>query len=79
LPDTVRVPLVERRLRWAGFLIAVGLIVQLTTFIWIHPLAFIAFAVVGCPLTAAGILLFLYSLVSRESSQAGSDHKITVS
>jgi hypothetical protein len=79
LPDTTQAPLVERRLRWAGFLIAVGLIVQLTTFIWIHPLAFIAFAVVGCPLTGAGILLFLYSLVSREPSQAGRAHKISLS
>jgi fatty-acid desaturase len=62
-------PLIERRLRWSGFLIALGLIVQLTTFIWIHPLAFIAFAVISCPLTAAGILLFLYSLVSHQASQ----------
>ena len=47
---TATAPLIERRLRWAGFLIAAGLIVQLTTFIWIHPLAFIAFAVIACPL-----------------------------
>jgi predicted cobalt transporter CbtA len=71
LPNTPQAPLVERRLRWAGFLIAVGLIVQLTTFIWIHPLAFIAFAVIGCPLVAAGVLLFLYSLVSHQPSQGG--------
>ena len=61
-------PLIERRLRWAGFLIAVGLIVQLITFIWVHPLAFIAFAVAGCPLVAAGVLLYLYSLVSHTSA-----------
>jgi hypothetical protein len=69
LPGTPQSSLVERRLRWSGFLIAVGLIVQLTTFIWIHPLAFIAFAVLGCPLVAAGVFLFLYSLVSRQPSQ----------
>jgi hypothetical protein len=61
-------PLIERRLRWAGLLIALGLIVQLTTFIWLHPLAFIAFAMIACPLIAAGILLFLYSLVSHQPS-----------
>jgi hypothetical protein len=61
-------PLIERRLRWAGFLIAAGLIIQLATFIWIHPLAFIAFALVACPLIAAGVLLFLYSLVSHQPS-----------
>jgi hypothetical protein len=61
-------PLIERRLRWAGFLIAIGLIVQLTTFLWIHPLAFIAFAVIACPLIGAGVLLFLYSLASHQPS-----------
>jgi hypothetical protein len=71
LPNTSPAPLIERRLRWAGCLIVVGLIVQLTTFIWIHPLAFIAFMVIGCPLVAAGILLFLYSLVSHPSLQHG--------
>jgi hypothetical protein len=66
LSNTASTPLIERRLRWAGFLIALGLIVQLTTFIWIHPLAFIAFAVIACPLIAAGVLLFLYSLASHQ-------------
>ncbi len=66
LPAPPQAANIERRLRWSGFLIAGGLIVQLTTFIWIHPLAFIAFAVVSCPLVAAGVLLFLYSLVSRQ-------------
>jgi len=69
LPNATQNSLVEHRLRWAGFLIAVGLIIQLTTFIWIHPLAFIGFAVIGCPLVAAGVLLFLYSLVSHQPSQ----------
>lgn len=59
-----RVPRVEKRLRWAGLLIALGLVVQLVTFIWIHPLAFIAFAVVACPLVLVGVLLYLYSIVS---------------
>jgi hypothetical protein len=72
LPNTLPAPLpapnIERRLRWSGFLISGGLLVQLTTFLWIHPLAFIAFAVISCPLVAAGVLLFLHSLVSRQAS-----------
>jgi hypothetical protein len=68
LPTAPHAPLIERRLRLAGLLIAIGLIVQLTTFIWIHPLAFIAFAMIACPLIAAGILLFLYSLVTHQPS-----------
>lgn len=62
---------IERRLRWAGLLIALGLAIQLITFVWIHPLAFIAFAVIGCPLVAAGVLLYLYSLVSHHQTQDG--------
>lgn len=57
-------PVIEKRLRWAGLLIGVGLATQLITCIWVHPLAFMAFAAISCPLVVAGILLFLYSLVS---------------
>ena len=60
--------LVEKRLRWAGLLIALGLLVQLLTFVRIHPLSFMAFAVIGCPLVLAGAVLYLYSIVSHQSS-----------
>ena len=53
----------ERRIRWASGLIAAGLLVQLGTFSLIHPLAFVGFLVVGCPLVAAGIVLYLVSLI----------------
>lgn len=66
-PNPQEAPLVEKRLRWAGLLIALGLVVQLLTFIWVHPLAFIAFAVIGCPLVAAGVLFYLYSVVSHQA------------
>ena len=71
MPNTPATPLVERRLRKAGLLTAVGLVIQLMTFIWIHPLAFIAFAVISCPLVVAGVLLFLYSLISHQPLQDG--------
>jgi predicted Abi (CAAX) family protease len=64
LPEANTRPAIEKRLRWAGLLISVGLTTQLITFIWIHPLAFMAFAGISCPLVVAGILLFLYSLVA---------------
>lgn len=63
-------PLIERRIRLAGLLIVLGLISQLVTFLWIHPLAFMAFLLLGCPLVAAGILIYLYSLVTTESSES---------
>ena len=55
---------VERRLAWAGGLITAGLIVEVVSSAWIHPLAFVAFILVACPLALAGMFLFLFSLVS---------------
>ena len=54
----------ERRIRWASFLVGAGLLVQLGSLLLIHPLAFMAFLMIGCPLMAAGIVLYLFSLVS---------------
>ena len=59
-----RPPAIERRVRLAGLLICLGLLIQLLTLVRIHPLAFVAFIVIGCPLVAAGLLLYLYSVVS---------------
>ena len=59
---------IERRVRWSGRLIAVGLIVQMLTLLATHPLAFICFALVGCPLVGAGIIIFLYSLVAHDTA-----------
>jgi len=56
--------LLERRLSWSGWLIASGLAVELAVSTLVHPLAFVAFAVVACPLVVAGILLFLWALVT---------------
>ena len=54
----------ERRIRWASLLVGTGLIVQLASLLILHPLAFVAFLMVGCPLMAAGIVLYLFSLLS---------------
>jgi hypothetical protein len=61
-------PTIERRIRYAGVLIAVGLIIQLITFIWVHPLAFMAFILISCPLIVLGILVYLVSIVGASSS-----------
>ena len=57
--------LMENRIRWSGILIVVGLIVQMLTLFWTHPLALMCFILVGCPFVGAGILFYLYSLVSH--------------
>jgi len=61
------VPFIERQIKRGGVLIALGLVVQLLTFASVHPLAFVVFLLVGCPLVAAGIALYLYSLVAHET------------
>ena len=53
----------ERRIRWASLLVGAGLLVQLGSLLLVHPLAFVAFLMIGCPLMAAGIVLYLFSLV----------------
>ena len=62
---------IERRIRWSGLIIALGLVIQTGTLFWTHPLAFMAFLLIGCPLVAAGLLLYLYSLASQ--GQAGAE------
>ena len=60
---------IEKRIRWAGLLICLGLIVQLLCLIRIRPLSFMVFLVVGCPVMLGGVLLYLYSLVTRSGSE----------
>ena len=55
--------LIETRIKWASILIGAGLLIQMGTLFRIHPLAFVAFVVVGCPLIGAGGNLYLWSLV----------------
>jgi hypothetical protein len=57
---------IEKRVRLAALLICAGLPVQLLTLVRIHPLAFMAFILIACPLVLVGILLYLYSIVSHQ-------------
>lgn len=54
---------IERRIKWASWLIGAGLLVQLGSLLVVHPLAFVGFLMVGCPLVLAGIVLYLLSLI----------------
>lgn len=56
-------PALERSLRVSGILIALGLLVQLASFSWRHPLAFVMFGVAGGGLTAAGLVVFLVAAI----------------
>jgi hypothetical protein len=63
---------IERRIRRAGILIGVGLVLQLITLFSMRPLSFMAFLLVACPLVGIGILLFLYTLVTPKE-ESGSN------
>jgi hypothetical protein len=52
-----------RRLRAAGILSIAGLVIEILSFFWLHPLAFVAFLVLGCGFIGLGIAIFLWSLV----------------
>jgi polyferredoxin len=57
--------------RISGILLVLGLCTEMISLTWVHPIAFILFFVVGGAFLGAGVLLFLYSLVSF-SSDSGS-------
>ena len=55
---------IERRLRISSILIGLGLLIELGSLLWSHPTAFLFFLLAGGLLMGAGILFYLYSLVS---------------
>jgi hypothetical protein len=55
---------IARSLRLSGSFLILGLSIELISLLWEKPLAFLLFAFVGGALFLAGILLYLYSLVS---------------
>ena len=55
----------DERIRLSALIIALGLIVQGVSATVLHPLAFIAYLLVGFPLVCAGVLYFLSGLVSK--------------
>ena len=60
---------IEKRLRLAGLLLIVGLLVEAVCLQWARPLAFILLVVVGGILCAAGIAVYLYALVSASEAK----------
>jgi hypothetical protein len=65
--------LMERRLRIAGIFVLLGLLVEVVTLRWVHPAAFLVFALIGIPIAALGILIYLYSVVSVRGLADGND------
>jgi len=52
----------QRLLRVSSGSIILGLVAEIISLLWIHPLAFVLFAFVGISLIGLGILVYLASL-----------------
>lgn len=59
---------IHGRLRVSGVFLIAGLLVEALCLVWSRPLAFVVFAAVGGASIGAGVLIFLYSLVSPNVS-----------
>ncbi len=53
------------RVQVSGMLIASGLGFELATFFWNHPVSLFLFLSLGAGLVTGGMLLFLWSIVTR--------------
>lgn len=69
--------IMAKRLRLAGILLIIGLLVEVFSLLWNHPLSFIAFASVGLFFLFSGVVLYLFSLLqhtAREERTLVEDH-----
>ena len=53
------------RLQVSGVAIAAGLGIELATLFWNHPVSFFLFLTLGAGLVTAGMLFYLWSIVTR--------------
>jgi len=54
----------QKRLRFSGVLIILGLLVEAVTLFWSHPVAFLVFLLTGGLLLFLGMATFLLALLS---------------
>ena len=59
------------QLRLGGGLVLFGLLVELGTLYWVHPISFILFAFPGATCVGAGILVFLFSILASTPKASG--------
>ena len=66
---------IERRIRIASILVIAGLLVEAASFFWRSPLSYFLFLFGACGLAAAGILLFMISLVTVGGTSSNEPRK----
>jgi hypothetical protein len=65
---------IQRFLKVSSVLIIVGLLAEIVSLLWFHPLSFVLFAFVGASLIGLGIMVYLVSLVFAVTRPA-EDHR----
>jgi len=61
--------MMAKRLRLAGILLIIGLLVEAFSLLWNHPLSFIAFSSVGLFLLFCGVVVYLFSLLQYRAAE----------
>jgi hypothetical protein len=61
---------IRRFLQVSSALIILGLLVEIVSLLWFHPLSFVLFVFVGATLMGLGIVVYLLSLVLAVSPPA---------
>jgi hypothetical protein len=54
---------IRRLLQVSSALVIIGLLLEIVSLLWFHPLSFVLFAFVGASVIGLGILVYLASLV----------------
>ncbi|MFZ0581550.1 MAG: hypothetical protein WAN72_01180 [Candidatus Acidiferrales bacterium] len=62
---------IRRLLQVSSALVIVGLLLEIVSLLWFHPLSFVLFAFVAAALIGLGILVYLVSLVFVAAPSAG--------
>jgi hypothetical protein len=64
----------RRLLQVSSALVIVGLLLEIVSLLWLHPLSFVLFAFVAAASIGLGILVYLVSLVFVVTPPAGSSN-----
>jgi hypothetical protein len=62
---------IQRLLQVSSALVIAGLLLEIVSLLWFHPLSFVLFAFVAATLIGLGILIYLVSLVFVVTPPAG--------
>jgi hypothetical protein len=73
-------PVTRRSMQWllqvSSALVILGLLLEIATLLWSHPLSFVLFVFVAATLIGLGILVFLVSLAFVAAAPGGNGKSI---